>query len=259
MKQPKKSETLEVRLSHPDKVALQNKAANEGRTVSDVVRGLISSYLSQTEPRSHPLKLTELLMTLKSKPKSVLATLAVFPLLATPFLLPTAANAGDISLTLESEFIEPVVEMASDGNRVRRSRTEIHIAEGQFFSLPVAASPSNDPNAHLYMSLRVSESDNHIVIIEISICEKTNDSEIPANVAQVVTTDTCVGEKLIANPKISAKYGETAEFRMETEYPSPETANKVPLHEIINGKPAKFHFDSDKRRVFKLKASPKKV
>jgi len=52
MKTPKKSETLEVRLSHPDKVALQDKAAREGRTVSHVVRGLISSYLLQAEPRS---------------------------------------------------------------------------------------------------------------------------------------------------------------------------------------------------------------
>jgi len=51
-KPAKKSETLEVRLSHPDKRALQDKAAFEGRTVSAVVRGLISSYLSQAEPRS---------------------------------------------------------------------------------------------------------------------------------------------------------------------------------------------------------------
>ena len=52
MKSPKKSEMLEVRLSHPDKLALQEKAAREGRTVSDVVRGLIASYLSQDAARS---------------------------------------------------------------------------------------------------------------------------------------------------------------------------------------------------------------
>lgn len=259
MKQPKKSETLEVRLSHPDKVALQDKAASEGRTVSHVIRGLISSYLSQAETRSKPSLLMELLMTLKSNPKSALATLACLPLLATPFLLPTTANAGDISLTLESEYSQPAVDVDSIGKRVRRAKTEIHIAEGQFFSLPVDASPSNDPNAKLYMSLHVSEGDNQIVTIDISICEKMDSSENPVIVAQLLTTDSCDGEKLIANPKISAKYGETAEFRFETEILMSEMTNERPLHELINGKPASFRFDDDSRRVFKLKASPKKL
>ena len=258
MKSPKKSETLEVRMSHPDKVALQDKAAREGRTVSHVVRGLISSYLAKSEPRSHT-HFTELLMTLKRKPKSVLATIAILPLLATPLLLPTAANAGDISLTLESEFTEPEDSHGEGGKRVRRMKTEIEIDENQFFSMPVMMSPSGDPSANLHMSFRLSEEDNQIVTIEISICEIVGPLRNSAKQGKVLLIDTCVGEKLIANPKISAKYGETAEFRMETEYPSPETVNKVPLHEIINGEPAKFHFDSDKRRVFKLKASPKKV
>jgi hypothetical protein len=259
MKQPKKSETLEVRLSHPDKVALQKKAAREGHTVSAVIRGLIASYLAQSEPRSKPSHLTELFMTLKSKPKSVFATLACLPILATPFFLPTTANAGDISLTLESEYSEPAEGKSLDGKRVRRAKTEVHIAKGQFFSLPVSNSPSKDPNAKLYMSLRATEGDHQIVTIEITICEIVVGTHNIEHMTPVSPTNSCEGQKFIANPKISAKYGETAEFRMETEFPIRETVERAPLHEMINGEPANYHFDEGNRSVFKLTASPKKL
>lgn len=258
MKQPKKSETLEVRLSHPDKTALQDKAAREGRTVSDVVRGLITSYLSQAEPRSRN-QFTELLMTLKRKPKSVLATLTCLPLLATPLLLPTTANAGDISLTLESEFTEPEESHGEGGKRVRRMKTEIEIDENQFFSIPLMISPSGDENANLHMSFKVSEGDNEIVTIEISICEIIDTTRNLAKQGKVLLLDAYVGEKLIAQPKISAKYGETAEIRFETEIPIYEMIDGSALHETINGKPASFGFDDNSRRVFKLRASPKKL
>ena len=163
MKSPKKSETLEVRLSHPDKVALQDKAAREGRSVSAVVRGLISSYLSQSEPRSKTSHLTELLMTLKSRPKTVLATLACLPALMLPMLLASPAVAEDISLSLQAEFTEPVFEMGADGKRVRRFNTDIEIGLNQFFSMPVMISPSGDPSANLHMSFRLSEGGNQIV------------------------------------------------------------------------------------------------
>jgi len=259
MKRSKKSEMLEVRLSHEDKQALQTKATEEGRTVSFVIRRLISEYLTQPAARSQPQQFTELFMALKSKPKSVFASLACLPLLGTPFLLPTTANAGDIALTLESEYTEPETSIAADGKRVRRAKTEVHISEGQFFSLPFAAIPSYDPNATLYMSFRATEGNNQIVTIEISICEKMDSSKNAVVVAQILTIDSCDGEKLLANPKISAKYGETAEFRMETEVPMNETTNGQPLHEMINGIPAGFRFNDDSRRVFKLKASPKKL
>ena len=259
MKKHKKSETLEVRLSHPDKVALQDKAAREGRTVSDVVRGLISSYLTQSEPRSKTSTLTELLMTFKSKPKFVLATLAALPLLAAPFLLPVTATAGDIAVTLESEYTEPEKSHGADGKRVRRMKTELKLEENQFFTIPVAASPSGDPSANLHMSLSVSEGDDQIVTIEISICEITETSKNSNSQGKVLLIDSCEGQNLIANPKISAKYGETAEFHMETEVPTREMINGRPLHETINGKPATFRFDDDSRRVFKLKASPRKL
>lgn len=48
-RRPKKSETLELRLSHEDKEALKERAASEGSTVSDVVRSLISDYIGNPD------------------------------------------------------------------------------------------------------------------------------------------------------------------------------------------------------------------
>jgi len=42
----KKTEKIEVRLSHEEKTALTNLAEQEGRSVSDLVRGLIERYMS---------------------------------------------------------------------------------------------------------------------------------------------------------------------------------------------------------------------
>lgn len=125
MKSKKKSEMLEVRLSHEDKQALQAKAANEGRTVSFVVRRLISDYLKQPEARSQPTRFTELLMTLKSKPKTVLALAAACIL--TPLGMASFASAADVSLRINAEYTQPATEHGAEGKRVRRFNTDLHM------------------------------------------------------------------------------------------------------------------------------------
>ena len=136
MKQPKKSETVEVRLSHPDKQALQAKASREGRTVSDIIRGLISDYIAQPDARSTSNKLTELFMTLKSKPRSLLAIAAsCVPILALPVFFAASANAEDISLTLAAEYVSPVVEGGVEGTRTQRFSTEIELGLDKFITM----------------------------------------------------------------------------------------------------------------------------
>ena len=44
---PKKSETLEIRLSHDDKLAFMARCRSEGLTASEVVRGLIEAPIAQ--------------------------------------------------------------------------------------------------------------------------------------------------------------------------------------------------------------------
>ena len=142
MKSPKKSEMLEVRLSHPDKLALQEKAAREGRTVSDVVRGLISSYLSQDAARSKTSSFMELLMALKSKPKSL--ALTALACLAAPLAFSTFAFADDFSLTLSGEFVEPIIENGEDGKRVRRFTTEVHMDSNETMRVKLSGIPEDD-------------------------------------------------------------------------------------------------------------------
>ncbi|HEV8408594.1 MAG TPA: EF-hand domain-containing protein [Sphingomicrobium sp.] len=53
-REPKKSETIEVRLPHKVKSALMNKAHSEGKSASEIIRQSIDSYLAEqpTEGRS---------------------------------------------------------------------------------------------------------------------------------------------------------------------------------------------------------------
>jgi len=44
-REPKKSDTLEVRLAHEAKQAFMAKAADEGQSASEVVRNLVAHYL----------------------------------------------------------------------------------------------------------------------------------------------------------------------------------------------------------------------
>lgn len=42
---PKKSETIEIRLPHPDKVAFMARCRDEGRSASDALRGFIDTQI----------------------------------------------------------------------------------------------------------------------------------------------------------------------------------------------------------------------
>ena len=125
MKSKKKSEMLEVRLSHDDKLALQAKARCEGRSVSVVVRQLISDYLTQPESRSPPYLLMERLMTLKSKPKFLLTAAAVG--LLAPLGLAGLASAEDVAIRINGEYTQPVTENGVEGKRVRRFDFDVHM------------------------------------------------------------------------------------------------------------------------------------
>ena len=137
MKSKKKSEMLEVRLSHEDKQALQAKAAREGRTVSFVVRRLISDYLTPPETRSQPSRLQELLMTLKSKPKSSLAIITAFVL--TPFGIASFASAEDLSLRINGEYSQPMIDNGTEAKRVRTWDFEVVMETNGTATLEVPA------------------------------------------------------------------------------------------------------------------------
>ena len=201
MKSPKKSEMLEVRLSHPDKLALQEKAADEGRTVSDVVRGLISSYLTRDATRSKPSLFMELLMAIKSKPKSLAAT--VLACLAAPFAFSTFAFADDISLTLSGKFIEPIIENGEDGKRVRRFSTEVHMDSNETMRVKLSGNPEDD--------------------LAVVVTTKNVENGISLKFEIIKNGDT------IAMPYLTAFYDEAARVEIENKNGEMFTMNAVPV------------------------------
>jgi hypothetical protein len=84
-REPKKCETLEVRLPYEAKIALMNKAHSEGKSASEVIRESIDSYLA-----SQPTEARSMLLTLW-KPAAVIgaASLAFMSVA----LLPTPSQA----------------------------------------------------------------------------------------------------------------------------------------------------------------------
>ena len=54
-RRPKKSETVEVRLSHDVKSALMEKARGEGRSASEVIRASIDCYLAEQPKETRPM------------------------------------------------------------------------------------------------------------------------------------------------------------------------------------------------------------
>ena len=57
-REPKKSETVEVRLSHEVKRALMDKARTEGRSASEVIRASIDTYLAEQRKEDRSMLVT---------------------------------------------------------------------------------------------------------------------------------------------------------------------------------------------------------
>jgi hypothetical protein len=89
-RQPKKSETIEVRLDHETKSALQARAQGEGRSVSEIIRGLIARYLGEDAPNASATR--SIIMRFS------LAAAASAALIFGAITLTTPARAADLSL-----------------------------------------------------------------------------------------------------------------------------------------------------------------
>ena len=124
-RRPKKSEMLEVRLSHEDKVALRREAEREGRTVSAVVRGLIGEYIREAESARRPLAKRR--PTMFTRPLPLTAAASGVALFGGALLLTPAAHADDIRLALAFEHTAVVTERGEQGQRTRRGEAEVHL------------------------------------------------------------------------------------------------------------------------------------
>jgi hypothetical protein len=85
-REPKKSETLEVRLPHEVKMALMEKARTEGHSASAVVRQFIDAYLSDQRKEARTM------LSYAWKPAAAVGAAALVALWTT--LAPSPATAG---------------------------------------------------------------------------------------------------------------------------------------------------------------------
>lgn len=208
-KPPKKSETLEVRISYETKKKLSERAQSEGRNVSDVVRQLIGTYLTKPTLGTETLTSGDAVMRFKhfilEKPKTILASL--FAIGVSSLLFIPTATAQPFTLDMQGEYVEFGVE-GPDSKRVKRFKTQIELDFGSTIVMGVDGQfVSQNPiliQDGLWLKVKVDETSIYdgekAVSIVLSIIDKADDTET-----------------IVAQPTLIAAYEETASFISETE------------------------------------------
>ena len=128
---PKKSDVIEVRISHEDKQRLRAKAASDGLSLSAAVRRLIADYLREddaAERETHSL-LDRFIMPIKRYPARIAAGTAA--LLAAALTLAVPAHAEERSLALSFETVTP----EDDGTRTRSGKTVVTVDDYASFCM----------------------------------------------------------------------------------------------------------------------------
>ena len=206
----KKSENLEVRVSYETKRKLSARAKSEGRTVSDVVRHLIGSYIENPISKTHNSKLGDATMFIKKlftqKPKTAIAMMAA--LIMSPLLIIPSATAENLILDIEGEHIKPV---ESDGVRKRTFETQVELETGTTLKIGFEGKlVTNDPDVVPdgdWLSLKI----NAVEIV---------DGKKKVSIAISIFGNVNGEDRLIGEPIVQAVYGEVAEFKMVTDYDS---------------------------------------
>ena len=112
----KKSEMLDVRLPHGMKRDLQDAARQNGVTVSDAVRRMISSYIAQAAADRETADQGFIKMTIRKHPAKTLGTLgSAMAALALMFALPGTAEPDRDAQPLEHPKVVYPEEMAAKG------------------------------------------------------------------------------------------------------------------------------------------------
>lgn len=108
IRDPKKSDSIEIRLSYEAKKELQERAQKEGQPVSYIVRKLIDGYLKNSSSNRLLKPLFEMSMAIKNKlityPKTIIACLTTICLAALFFT--STAIAKDVTIDMDGEFMK---------------------------------------------------------------------------------------------------------------------------------------------------------
>lgn len=208
-KSPKKSETLEVRISYETKQELSERAETENRTVSDVVRTLIDTYLAKPVRGTETLSSGDTVMRFKhfilDKPKTIFASLAA--IVGSSLFFMQTASAEPFILDMQGEYTQFGVE-GPDSKRVRRFETQMELDFGSTIVMSINGQfVSDEPvltQDGMWLKVKVDEADmpdgEKSVLIVLSVIDRVNETEI-----------------IVAQPRLTAAYDETASFISETE------------------------------------------
>ena len=132
VREPKKTDTLEIRVSSETKSALQARAQADGRTVSDVLREMIGRYLDPQAP-AHQRRRN--IMRLSSIAASVVA------LIVAAISLAPSANAGGMLLGL-SALVELPATSNGSGSRTVDASVELEYGTPILLCVPAGTSES---------------------------------------------------------------------------------------------------------------------
>lgn len=201
----KKSENLEVRISYSMKNALYEQAKRENRTISNLVRNLITDYLAKKTSTTTLYKEGIALMLVKQvlqKPKT--AFVGLLSAITLGFILVPTANADNILLNIEGEFTNNTPS-TPHSTSTRKIRTQLLVDEdGGFFDLNLRTNHIEVQPANLILRLQVNETiwldGERGVEINMQLIEK--DEEI---------------ENILAQPTFTFPLGETSVFSADVD------------------------------------------
>jgi len=116
----KKSETIEIRLSHEAKEALKHAATSRSETVSELVRSLVDAYLDSPEhafsvPRWWAITKRHGMLWLGAATCLVLALAAVLAILESDYLSSNARAFRSLDLNADGRIAGPELEMHYGG------------------------------------------------------------------------------------------------------------------------------------------------
>lgn len=174
----KKSEKLEVRLTYSEKRALQIEAKSEGKTVSELVRGVLKDHI-QNQPY-----IDAALAPVRRHPRSILAgLLAVMSSLGIALAVVPSAQTE----TLKVEMLGKIESPDAGAKMISRFSSRVELdenGEGGYFLLNGGRSffvPGTDAEPHkIELSVENIESSernagSHQMLLTVRIIEKVDD------------------------------------------------------------------------------------
>ena len=204
-RKPKKSEKIEVRISHEEKRDLQALARQRGQTVSTIVRGLVADHLKAS-------RRAELQTSIRERTDMIFKPASMHPRTRAAALV---ASLGLGAMLLPTAIAEPVkVELQGDFQRSGGEYREQHKFNSTMAIEPgvpgtvLTATPESDVPGYR-IELTVSPDEGDRIVIDVAIYRGLE------------------GDDLIAEPRILTKAGQEGRIVIDGMDESYEISVKV--------------------------------